>query len=101
MAAFHGIPKKASGVSMSSQVARRIVLVVFTVALLLPGSAIAQKYHRPTLVMSIDGEQAVGSARSIPTIDLHSQLESISDVFSPCSCLMRSMPRWTMAFRVA
>src|SRR5205085_665674 len=42
----------------------------------LTAGRIAQKYHRPTLVMSIDGEQAVGSARSIPTIDLHSQLES-------------------------
>ena len=48
----------------------------------LTAGRIAQKYHRPTLIISIEGEQAVGSARSIPTIDLHSQLESISDVFS-------------------
>ena len=48
----------------------------------LTAGRIAQKYHRPTLVISIDGEQAIGSARSIPTIDLHSQLSSIADVFS-------------------
>jgi len=48
----------------------------------LAAGRIAQKYHRPSLVMSIDGDTAVGSARSIPTIDLHAQLESVSDVFS-------------------
>ncbi|HEY8184349.1 MAG TPA: single-stranded-DNA-specific exonuclease RecJ [Thermoanaerobaculia bacterium] len=48
----------------------------------LAAGRIAQKYHRPTLVISVDGETAVGSARSIPTIDLHAQLESVSDVFT-------------------
>ena len=48
----------------------------------LTAGRIAQKYYRPTLVISIEGENAIGSARSIPTIDLHSQLESISDVFT-------------------
>ena len=48
----------------------------------LTAGRMAQKYHRPALMISIDGEQAVGSARSIPTIDLHSQLESIGDVFT-------------------
>ncbi len=48
----------------------------------LAAGRIAQKYHRPTLVISIDGDHAVGSARSIPTIDLHAQLESVSDVFT-------------------
>jgi single-stranded-DNA-specific exonuclease len=48
----------------------------------LAAGRIAQKYHRPTLVMSVDGETAVGSARSISTIDLHAQLESVSDVFT-------------------
>ena len=47
----------------------------------LTAGRIAQKYHRPTLMISIEGERAVGSARSIPTIDLHAQLESIADVF--------------------
>jgi single-stranded-DNA-specific exonuclease len=48
----------------------------------LTAGRIAQKYYRPTLVISIEGETAIGSARSIPTIDLHSQLESIGDVFT-------------------
>ena len=48
----------------------------------LTAGRIAQKYYRPTLVISIEGENAIGSARSIPTIDLHSQLESIADVFT-------------------
>jgi single-stranded-DNA-specific exonuclease len=48
----------------------------------LAAGRIAQKYHRPTLVISIDGETAVGSARSIATVDLHGQLESIADVFT-------------------
>jgi len=48
----------------------------------LTAGRIAQKYYRPALVMSIEGESAIGSARSIPTIDLHSQLEAVSDVFT-------------------
>jgi single-stranded-DNA-specific exonuclease len=48
----------------------------------LAAGRIAQKYHRPTLVISIDGDEAVGSARSIPTVDLHTQLESVADVFA-------------------
>jgi single-stranded-DNA-specific exonuclease len=47
----------------------------------LTAGRIAQKFHRPTLVMSIDGDRAVGSARSIPTVNLHAQLEQVSDVF--------------------
>src|SRR5262249_46342203 len=43
---------------------------------------IAQKYHRPTLVISIDGEHCSGSARSIPSINLHEQLESVADLFT-------------------
>jgi single-stranded-DNA-specific exonuclease len=48
----------------------------------LTAGRIAQKYHRPTLAISIDGNEAVGSARSIPTIDLHEQLEKVSDLFA-------------------
>jgi single-stranded-DNA-specific exonuclease len=47
----------------------------------LTAGRIAQKYHRPTLMIAIDGAQAVGSARSIPTIDLHTQLECVADLF--------------------
>jgi single-stranded-DNA-specific exonuclease len=48
----------------------------------LTAGRIAQKFHRPTLVISIDGDQAAGSARSIPTIHLHDQLEAVSDLFA-------------------
>jgi single-stranded-DNA-specific exonuclease len=48
----------------------------------LTAGRIAQRYHRPTLVMTIEGEQCVGSGRSIPTIDLHSELDAVSDLFT-------------------
>jgi single-stranded-DNA-specific exonuclease len=48
----------------------------------LTAGRIAQKYHRPTLVISIDGERCAGSARSIPSINLHVQLESVADLFT-------------------
>jgi single-stranded-DNA-specific exonuclease len=48
----------------------------------LTAGRIAQKYHRPTLVISIDGEHCAGSARSIPSINLHAQLESVADLFT-------------------
>jgi len=48
----------------------------------LTAGRIAQKYHRPTLVMAIEGDRCVGSARSIPTINLHAQLEAVADLFT-------------------
>ncbi len=48
----------------------------------LTAGRIAQRYHRPTLVMTIEGETCVGSGRSIPTIDLHSQLEAVQELFT-------------------
>lgn len=48
----------------------------------LTAGRIAQRYHRPTLVMTIEGETCVGSGRSIPTIDLHGALSSVADVFT-------------------
>ena len=48
----------------------------------LAAGRIAQKYHRPTLVISIEGDHGAGSARSIPTINLHEQLERVSDLFT-------------------
>jgi single-stranded-DNA-specific exonuclease len=48
----------------------------------LTAGRIAQKYHRPTLVISTDGDEAAGSARSIPTINLHEQLEQTADLFA-------------------
>jgi single-stranded-DNA-specific exonuclease len=48
----------------------------------LTAGRIAQRYHRPTLAIGIDGDLAVGSGRSIPTINLHEQLESVADLFT-------------------
>ena len=48
----------------------------------LTAGRIAQKYHRPTLVISIDGDVCAGSARSIPSINLHEQLEGVADLFT-------------------
>jgi single-stranded-DNA-specific exonuclease len=47
----------------------------------LTAGRIAQRYHRPTLVMSIEGDLCVGSARSIASIDLHAQLDAVHDLF--------------------
>lgn len=48
----------------------------------LTAGRIAQKYHRPALVMTIEGEQCIGSARSIHTINLYAQLDSVADLFT-------------------
>jgi len=48
----------------------------------LTAGRIAQQWYRPTLAMAIDGGQCVGSARSIPTINLHEQLEGVADLFT-------------------
>ena len=48
----------------------------------LTAGRIAQRFHRPTLVMAIDGEQCVGSGRSITTVNLHEQLEGVADLFT-------------------
>ncbi len=37
-------------------------------------SKLVEAYHRPTIVLSVDGETAKGSARSIPGFDLHEAL---------------------------
>ncbi|HEX2059229.1 MAG TPA: single-stranded-DNA-specific exonuclease RecJ, partial [Thermoanaerobaculia bacterium] len=48
----------------------------------LTAGRIAQRYHRPALVMTIEGETCVGSGRSIPTIDLHAQLDAVHELFT-------------------
>jgi len=48
----------------------------------LTAGRIAQRYYRPALVMTIEGDLCVGSARSIPTIDLHGRLEEVADLFT-------------------
>ena len=48
----------------------------------LTAGRIAQRHHRPTLVMTVEGDQCVGSGRSIGTIDLHGTLSEVSDLFT-------------------
>lgn len=43
---------------------------------------IAQKYNRPTLVASRNGDDCVGSARSVATFDLHGFLSSFHEYFT-------------------
>jgi single-stranded-DNA-specific exonuclease len=43
---------------------------------------LANRHHRPALVISIDDEVCVGSGRSIPTVNLHAQLEGAADLFT-------------------
>src|SRR5258708_5834562 len=48
----------------------------------LAAGRLANRHHRPALVISIDGERCVGSGRCIPTVNLHGQLESAADLFT-------------------
>ncbi len=48
----------------------------------LTAGRMAQKYYRPALAISIEGERCVGSARSIPTINLHERLDAIGELFT-------------------
>lgn len=48
----------------------------------LTAGRLAQRHHRPTLVMTIEDDLCVGSARSIPTIDLHGQLSQVAELFT-------------------
>ncbi len=45
-------------------------------------SKIAEKYYRPTIVLSIDGGIAKGSGRSIPSFDLYEGLTQCRDVLT-------------------
>jgi single-stranded-DNA-specific exonuclease len=48
----------------------------------LAAGRIAQQWHRPTLVIAVDGDTCVGSGRSIRTVNLHESLGSVSDLFT-------------------
>jgi single-stranded-DNA-specific exonuclease len=48
----------------------------------LTAGRIAQRYHRPALVMTIEGDVCVGSGRSIQTVDLHSELDAVHELFT-------------------
>ncbi len=43
-------------------------------------SRIAEKYYRPTFILSAENDVAKGSARSIPPFDIHSGLTQCSDI---------------------
>lgn len=44
-------------------------------------SRLVERYGRPTLVLAIDGDEAVGSGRSIAPFNLHAALSALSDHF--------------------
>ena len=48
----------------------------------LTAGRIAQRCHRPTLVMTIEGDHCIGSGRSIPTVNLHEELSAVADLFT-------------------
>jgi single-stranded-DNA-specific exonuclease len=45
-------------------------------------SKLVDTYHRPAIVLSIDGDVAHGSCRSIPDFDMLTALEQCADVFT-------------------
>lgn len=47
----------------------------------LAAGRICEKYHYPTIVLSKQGELAVGSCRSIPGVNIHAMLTACSDLF--------------------
>lgn len=40
-------------------------------------SRLVERYHRPAIVLAMDGEQAVGSGRSVAGFDLHGALQAL------------------------
>ncbi|WP_051531032.1 single-stranded-DNA-specific exonuclease RecJ [Clostridiisalibacter paucivorans] len=44
-------------------------------------SKITEKYYRPSILISIDGEEGRGSARSIPTFDIFESLKACEELF--------------------
>lgn len=48
----------------------------------LTAGRIAQRHHRPTLAITIEGDLCVGSGRSIQTIDLHGELDAVHELFT-------------------
>lgn len=45
-------------------------------------SRVLEAYHRPAILLSIDGEEARGSARSIPAFHMHRALSQVADLFT-------------------
>lgn len=44
-------------------------------------SRVLEAYHRPAILLSIDGDEVRGSARSIPAFHLHRALTQVADLF--------------------
>lgn len=44
-------------------------------------SRVLEAYHRPAILLSIDGDEVRGSARSIPAFHMHRALLEVSDLF--------------------
>ena len=47
----------------------------------LAAGRICEKYHFPTIVLTRDGDVAVGSCRSIPGVNIHAMLSTCKDLF--------------------
>lgn len=47
----------------------------------LAAGRICERYHFPTIVLSRQGEEAVGSCRSIPGVNIHAMLSTCKDLF--------------------
>ncbi|HLN63508.1 MAG TPA: single-stranded-DNA-specific exonuclease RecJ, partial [Symbiobacteriaceae bacterium] len=45
-------------------------------------SRVLEAYHRPSILLSIDGDEVRGSARSIPAFHMHRALLQVSDLFT-------------------
>lgn len=45
-------------------------------------SRVLEAYHRPSILLSIDGDEVRGSARSIPAFHMHRALLQVSDLFA-------------------
>ena len=47
----------------------------------LAASRLTERYHYPSIVFAITGEECVGSARSIPGVNIHEMLSTCRDLF--------------------
>ena len=47
----------------------------------LTASKLVEKYNLPTIILSVDGEFARGSCRSIPTLHMKNALDSMAEIF--------------------
>ena len=55
-------------------------------------SKLVDAFHRPAIVLSIDGDEAHGSCRSIPSFNMLAALESCAPICCSASAGTRSLP---------